>query len=94
MPGPEGKLTKFEETVIREWLRTRHTMPCPVCGTRAFTLLDHLVQPVTLGADQDLMLGGVGYPQFMLMCNNCSHTLLFNAVASGVLPRVTPEKKG
>jgi predicted nucleic-acid-binding Zn-ribbon protein len=93
MPGPNGKLTPEEQAKIRAYLSGRHRMPCPVCGNRNFTLLDHLVQPVTLGADKGLMLGGIGYPQFRLLCTSCSYTFFFNAVASGILPAGDPEKK-
>lgn len=42
------------------------------------------------------MLGGVGYPQVMLLCKTCAHTMFFNAVIMGLVPAGSPpepEKK-
>ena len=92
MAEPDGKITTAQRTLIQTWLKSRHTQPCPVCGNRNFQLVDHLVQPITF-AGGGLSIGGVGYPQFMLVCSNCAHTLYFNAVASGILPPGDPPKK-
>ena len=54
-------------------------MPCPFCGDPSWVVADHLVQPITLGADQTLELGtGVGYPQLsaIIECADAELALL------------------
>jgi hypothetical protein len=64
MPEQDGRLTKDEkDAVIRKIMALWKTpLNCPVCGDPNWIIGDHLVQPVTLGAGQSIMLGGVGYP--------------------------------
>ncbi len=85
MPDAEGKLTQNEKETVRAWLVRWKIRPCPVCGNQNWTIGDHLVQPVTLGAGQSLMLGGLGYPQVMVISNECGYTHLLNAVIVGVV---------
>jgi hypothetical protein len=98
MPGPDGKLTVEEREKVREWIaahsKLTHLM-CSVCATNGWTIAEHLVQPLTLGEGQSVQIGGLGYPQAMMTCNNCAHTVLFNAVLMGVVAPSPPtgEKK-
>ena len=34
-----------------------------------------------------LVVGGAVYPLLQITCGNCAHTVLFNAVVAGLLPR-------
>ncbi len=97
MPGPDGKLTAEEQGRAAAWIAKHHKDHCPSCGEGPWIVPEHLVQPVTLGADQSLVLGGPGYPQVMLLCRTCGHTLFFNAVVMGLIKPGSssePEKKG
>jgi len=95
MPDSSGKLSDEEKKKITDWLaRWRHEPnPCSVCGSPNWLIGDHLVQPVTLGPNSQLQLGGVGYPQIMLISLPCGHTVFINAVVAGILvppPPVPP----
>ena len=83
MPDRSGKLTELEKQTIRHWLEShwKQPMPCPFCGDPSWVIADHLVQPITLGGNQDLLMGiGVGYPQVMILSTRCGHTVFLNAV--------------
>ncbi len=93
MPDKVGKLTQDEKNLVVQKLQTvwTGTQNCPICGNPNWLVGDHLVQPVTLGPGSGLMLGGIGYPQVMLISVGCGHTLFFNAVMMGILPAGHPE---
>jgi hypothetical protein len=91
MPDQSGKLTELEKQTIRGWLETRwkHPMPCPFCGDPSWVIADHLVLPITLGGNQDLLMGvGEGYPQVMVISAHCGYTVFLNAV----MLRISPNK--
>jgi hypothetical protein len=92
MPDKDGKLTLDEKNlVVQKLLATWTAQNCPICGSPNWTVADHLVQPFTLGPNAGPMLGGVGYPQVMLISVGCGHTLFFNAVMMGILPAARTE---
>lgn len=88
MPDAEGKLTEDEMSKLKAWMQrfAATDQPCPVCLTRGWTVIPHLVQPLTLGGQGSVQLGGIGYPNVGLVCNTCGNTRLLNAVAIGLLP--------
>ena len=94
MPDQNGKLTEQEKNRAIELISTKgnRSPACSVCGTRGWQLADHLVQPISQGAE-GLFFGGTAYPQVMLICRKCSHTLFFNAVALGLIPPEPVSKK-
>jgi hypothetical protein len=95
MPDRSGKLTELEKQTIRHWLEShwKQPMPCPFCGDPSWVIADHLVQPITLGENQDLMMGvGVGYPQVMIISPQCGYTVLLNAVMLGIVGSDGSEK--
>ena len=91
MPDKDGRLTPDEKQRVAAWLTSQGIPPpvCPFCGQREWAIGDHLVQPVTLGPGGGLTLGGVGYPQVMLISSKCGYTALINAVIAGVLRQNT-----
>ena len=97
MPDESGKLTEADKTHIQEWL-VKVNFPaqsgCPVCGDKSWTIADHIVQPMTMGANNAVQLGGVGYPQIMLISSKCGYTMFINAVLIGMLKPEPPEVKG
>jgi hypothetical protein len=96
MTDKQGLLTEGEKQKFAAWLSSHGIPPavCPFCGSREWTIGDHLIQPVTLGPNMSMQLGGVGYPQLMLISNKCGHTVLFNAVIAGiVVSNLEPDKK-
>ena len=85
MPNNQGRLTKSEREQILAWLRrTVPILSCPVCQHVQWTVGEHLVVPVNLGAN-GLVLGNCKmYPQVMFICLDCAHTLFFNASSMGI----------
>lgn len=87
MADDQGKLSDDDRKKVVQWI-TRFrpgVMNCPICGSPNWTVGGHLVQPVTLGSGNSLMLGGVSYPQAMLISDPCGHTLFLNAVVMGLV---------
>jgi len=83
MPDSEGKLTDYEKQTIHHWMEShwRQPMPCPFCGDSSWVIGDHLVTPITLAGNGDLLMGvGVGYPQVMIISAGCGYTVFLNAV--------------
>ena len=88
MPDKDGKLTDEDRKKVNDWLAKFPEWingTCPICGSKQWMLAEHLVQPVTLGPSEGLQLGGIGYPQIMLVSNPCGYTRMLNAVIIGVL---------
>lgn len=95
MPDANGNLTVEDKDKVKSWLKTvgwEQRASCPVCGHHVWTIADHLVQPVTLGPQVSVQLGGVGYPQVMLISSKCGYTIFLNAVIMGLLPASGSEK--
>lgn len=83
-----AELTPEQKQKIVDWLKHRNApRACSVCGANDWNLAAHLVVPSTWMPDGGISLGGVSYPQAMLLCKNCSHTIYFNAVIMGVLEK-------
>lgn len=63
-----------------QWVREKwgEDKPCPYCGDNHWgvdgTLLN--LRPIQ---------GGFGYLAFQVICSNCGHTVLVNAVAAGLV---------
>jgi ribosomal protein S27AE len=96
MPDQSGKLTEEEKAQVLAWVAEKGKAGnpnCPVCGSPNWLLADHLVQPITLGANRSLLLGGIGYPQVMLVSTVCGYTRFLNAVVLGLIPPTAPEEK-
>lgn len=97
MAGSDGRLTKEEKDKIKTWLENKTKNPaCPVCNDPNWVIGDHLVQPMN-GASGGLVIGGVTYPQVMIISTNCGYTRYFNAVVMGIArpgsPPPTPLKE-
>lgn len=96
MPDTTGKLTPEDQKKVSDWLREKWKTPanCPICGSTNWTIGDHLIQPLTFFGG-GVSIGGITYPQVMVISNDCGYTRLFNAVMLGLLPQAPPtgEKK-
>jgi hypothetical protein len=74
-----------------EWFRTKiKNSSCSLCQTNSWTIADDLVQLFPFKANEGLVLGGRVYPCVMLMCINCGHTILVNAVKAGLVETAAP----
>ena len=86
MPKPNGQLAQDELDKIVAWLTEKIPQPhlCPSCRHNNWDVGQFLIQPTTLGAGGNILLGGIGYPQVLLTCTNCGHTLMYNSVLMGL----------
>jgi hypothetical protein len=86
---PQHKITPELRTKIEAWFNAKargepQKGTCPICATKNWSILDDFVAP-PLFAGGGMILGGIAYPHFMLVCNNCGNAQFINAVAAGVL---------
>lgn len=80
------QLSEKAKKKITDWLNERWLglKQCPICRKNTWTIVDDLVSP-NISRDGGLVIGGTSYPQVMVICGNCAHTLYFNAVMIGVV---------
>jgi hypothetical protein len=92
MPDETGKLTTEEYNKVNTWLTSSGKTPfiCPICGGDTWSIGPHLIQPVTLGKDLALQLGGIGYPMIALVSQRCGYVMLFSAVIAGIVAAQEP----
>jgi ribosomal protein S27AE len=98
MPDKDGKLSPEEKQRAIDWVNVRwvgQNQACPICGDGHWIIGDHLVQPLTVGPENSIQLGGAGYPQVMLISVKCGYTRFLNAVLIGLVGGTPPpdEKK-
>lgn len=89
MPGQDGKLTPDEYAKVREWLKRfpeSENTACPVCKSQEWLIAEHVVQPITVTHGNAFMMGGIGYPQVMLISLPCGYTRFMNSVVMGISP--------
>ena len=85
----ESKLNDEQKDKAKSWIESQKAWmgyTCPICYSKTWTLGEHLVSPVIITPKGSIRLGGPTYPQFMVICAVCGHTLYFNAIISGVSP--------
>jgi hypothetical protein len=78
---------KSSEAAIAEaiaWLERKWgEHPCPYCGARSWAV----GEPVRILAAFPISFGKGGLtPAFTVMCGNCGHTNLINAIVAGIVP--------
>lgn len=61
---------------------------CNVCPDGSFMIGDHFVSLLVTSGESSggTIIGGPTYPCVMLICGNCGHTRLHNAILLNVLP--------
>ena len=87
MPDEFGILTEEEKTKINQWLKDkwREPMICPISKDNNWMIGNGAVVPINMTKNGP-KLGGNVFPQIMLICKTCGHTLFFNAVMIGIFP--------
>ena len=78
----DAKLTDEERKEIENWLKSRvQSMACTFCQkTDSWILGPHKTRVQAAHA----LIGGTGYPQIVLTCGYCGHTVLFNSIVMGI----------
>lgn len=78
----------FDEAKRRkavDWINKKiPSLRCECCRSNDWQLVPDLVVPMLYS--RGISIGGTVYPQFMIVCKNCSNTKYFNAILSKVLP--------
>lgn len=86
MADSTPSLSREQKEKFIRWLTQKtngRTIACSICNTAKWNIGDDLVIPPVF-KNQGTQLGGVGYPQVMLICHNCGHTVFMNAVIAGL----------
>lgn len=93
-PTNEPKeLTKEERDTFSDWLTDKWGQTggkCYVCQASHWAIGPHLVTP-TLYSETGFWAGGPSYPEALIICTNCGHTVHFNAIAIGLVEKAEPE---
>ena len=83
------ELTQAERTEVTQYVhRTVKTVACSWCGQNKWGVEPTLVELRTFDPAA-FVVGGPVYPLVTIICGNCGHTMLFNALKMGL----TIEKK-
>ena len=83
----DAELTIKQKEKFVEWLNKFQNgtdFTCTVCGKNDWEFIPHLVSVPAFSARISLK-ESFNYPNVMLLCTTCSHTVLFNAVVSGIV---------
>ena len=83
-----AKLTDEQVGAVQQWLTTRvggGILPlCSICRTRGWDLCEDILE-LRPYHDGNVIIGGTLYPAFALVCKQCGHMVLINALTAGVL---------
>jgi len=79
-------LSQAQKQQVINWLQTKKPtgFQCSVCGVAMWSVGDHIVTAM-VNEGGGLSVGGPSYPNAFLICNNCGHTVYFNAVMMGLM---------
>lgn len=81
------KLTESErEKIVQHLHKTVKTVECGWCGKNQWAPGPELGE-IREYFPSGLQTGGITYPVVIVTCQNCAHTLLFNAVGMGIVER-------
>ena len=87
-PDTSSSLSQEEKDKLIQWLTEKAGktggLVCSVCNTRKWTVGDDLVMSLIFTGNKVQFGSGVGYPQAMLICDNCGHTVFINSVRAGL----------
>ena len=93
MPTPSGRLTDADMKKVEDWLEHRWPSKnkCPLCTMETLRIEPHLTATPLSGHHELIMTQA--YPFVLVLCENCGHTIFFNAVTLG-LAEGTEESDG
>lgn len=94
MPDNKGKLTKDDEEKIDAWIAGKgdRMATCELCGTKDWTISDTVMCAVSFG--QGTIMAGPLMPFVPLVCKECGHIRLLNAIKIGIVPLPDKENDG
>ena len=89
MPSHLGLLSDAEKQFVMQWLYSKWSRGagrCPIDGKTNWVIGDYLVAPNYATNLSGVNLGSAPFPQVVVICGDCGHTLYFNAVVMGLIP--------
>lgn len=91
MPDASGNLSAAEQDKVRQWFAThwKGTVPCPICKTTKWTAAGQVLQ-VSRFATDALTPGAIVYAYLPVQCDNCGHSIFFDAVKIGIVSPAPP----
>ncbi len=79
------KLSEEDTKKIISYLEEKwRGRPCPMCQSGAWSIQDSCFQLMAYHSGS-FVIGGPVIPLIPIICNNCSNTVLINAILSGVI---------
>ena len=87
---------KEKQQKALKWLNekwSKEKRKCEICLQDNWNISQDIVAPPIFTNSSSFMLGGVTYPQFMILCNNCGNTKYINAVIAGLVDGETSNGK-
>ena len=95
MPDPQGLLSAEEKQKVIKWLHDKWKgVVCPYSQDSNWIVGDHAVMPMVVGEGGATVIGGTSYPQVMVVCKTCGHTVFLNAVIVELFPAHQEAKNG
>jgi len=86
-------MSKFDSTAFIAKLREKWgSRPCPMCEKGPWNVSDSTFQLMEY-SQGGLHIGGPVIPIVPVTCGNCGHTILVNAIVSGVVSPSPPAAK-
>jgi len=86
-------MSKFNNAKAISYLQNKWgSRPCPMCGKGPWNVQDSTYQ-LTEYNEGGLVVGGPVIPVIPVTCGNCGHTVLVNAILSGILQPSSPPSK-
>jgi hypothetical protein len=96
MPDADGKLTSEEKAEVTNELNRRwegRSRACPICADTRWLISDHVVRPITMGADGQTILGGLAYPNVLVISQGCGYSFMMNIMILGLGKLITTKKE-
>ena len=82
------ELTSEDQEKIKKWLEQKSSsgLRCFVCGHQRWSIGNLAAMTVSVDTQTGRMHYMQGYPLVALLCDNCAHTIWFNANLIGLKP--------
>ena len=79
------ELSNEQETIIKKKLSCLSNKLCQVCGSNNWELQKEIGVLPIYDIQYKMCIEGAHYPVVLIVCKNCSNTLLFSAKDFGLL---------
>jgi len=79
-----------KDKIIKVLTERGANLPCPRCGTKAFTLLDGYFNQIIQEEPKGIVLGGRTIPSIIIACKHCGYLSQHALGVLGLLPKEEP----